>query len=87
MSELLAEIEAQISGVKTEVARENVGTVREIGDGVAKLEGLSPALESSNAIAEVIKAAPEMSADQIIIINLSGRGDKDVAQVAEMGIL
>ena len=35
MSELLAEIEAQISGVKTEVARENVGTVREIGDGVA----------------------------------------------------
>ena len=44
MSELLAEIEAQISGVKTEVARENVGTVREIGDGVAKIEGLTGAM-------------------------------------------
>ncbi len=54
---------------------------------LAKLEGIIPALESSHAIAEVIKAAPEMSADQIIIVNLSGRGDKDVAQVAEMGML
>ena len=44
MSELLAEIEAQISGVKTEVARENVGVVREIGDGVAKIEGLTGAM-------------------------------------------
>ena len=54
---------------------------------LAKLEGIIPALESSHAIAEVIKVAPKMSADQIIIVNLSGRGDKDVAQVAEMGIL
>ena len=54
---------------------------------LAKLEGIIPALESSHAIAEVIKAAPKMSGDQIIIVNLSGRGDKDVAQVAEMGIL
>ncbi|MBT3614621.1 MAG: tryptophan synthase subunit beta [Verrucomicrobia bacterium] len=54
---------------------------------LAKLEGIIPALESSHAIAEVIKAAPKMSADKIIIVNLSGRGDKDVAQVAEMGIL
>jgi len=54
---------------------------------LAKLEGIIPALESSHAIAEVIKAAPKMSADQTIIVNLSGRGDKDVAQVAEMGIL
>ncbi len=54
---------------------------------LAKLEGIIPALESSHAIAEVIKAAPGMSADQIIIVNLSGRGDKDVAQVAEMGML
>ena len=54
---------------------------------LAKLEGIIPARESSHAIAEVIKAAPKMSADQIIIVNLSGRGDKDVAQVAEMGIL
>jgi F-type H+-transporting ATPase subunit alpha len=44
MSELLREIEAQIAGVKTEVARENVGTVREIGDGVAKIEGLTGAM-------------------------------------------
>jgi tryptophan synthase beta chain len=54
---------------------------------LAKLEGIIPALESSHAIAEVIKAAPKMSTDKIIIVNLSGRGDKDVAQVAEMGIL
>ena len=54
---------------------------------LARLEGIIPALESSHAIAEIIKAAPKMSADKIIIVNLSGRGDKDVAQVAEMGIL
>ena len=54
---------------------------------LARLEGIIPALESSHAIAEVIKAAPKMSADKIIIVNLSGRGDKDVAQVAEMDIL
>ena len=43
MSTLLQDIEAKISGVKTEVARQNVGTVREIGDGVAKIEGLTGA--------------------------------------------
>ena len=53
---------------------------------LAKLEGIIPALESSHAIAEVIKVAPKLSADKIIIVNLSGRGDKDVAQVAEMGV-
>ena len=41
MSNLLQDIEAQISGLKTEVNRQNVGTVREIGDGVAKIEGLT----------------------------------------------
>ncbi len=41
MSELLQEIEAQIAGVKTSVEQQNVGTVREVGDGVAKLEGLT----------------------------------------------
>ncbi|MGB0549981.1 MAG: tryptophan synthase subunit beta [Limisphaerales bacterium] len=51
---------------------------------LAKLEGIIPALESSHAIAEVIKAAPGMRPDQIIIANLSGRGDKDVAQVADI---
>src|SRR5260221_4346552 len=44
MSNLLQDIEAQISGVKTSVARQNVGTVREIGDGVAKIEGLTDAM-------------------------------------------
>ena len=49
---------------------------------LARLEGIIPALESSHAVAEVIQRAPTMSKDQIIIVNLSGRGDKDVAQVA-----
>src|SRR2546427_12374012 len=44
MSTLLQEIEAQIAGVKTAVAKQNVGTVREIGDGVAKIEGLTDAM-------------------------------------------
>ena len=44
MSTLLQEIEAQITGVKTSVARQNVGSVREIGDGVAKIEGLTDAM-------------------------------------------
>src|SRR3989449_2286191 len=44
MSNLLQEIEAQIAGVKTSVAKQNVGTVREIGDGVAKIEGLTDAM-------------------------------------------
>ncbi len=50
---------------------------------LARLEGIIPALESSHAIAEVIKRAPKMAKDDLIIVNLSGRGDKDVAQVAE----
>ena len=44
MSNLLQEIEAQISGLKTGVARQNVGVVREIGDGVARIEGLTDAM-------------------------------------------
>jgi tryptophan synthase beta chain len=51
---------------------------------LARLEGIIPALESSHAIAHIIKVAGKMSSDQIIIANLSGRGDKDVAQVVEM---
>ena len=50
---------------------------------LARLEGIIPALESSHAVAEVIQRAPTMGKDQIIIVNLSGRGDKDVAQVAD----
>src|ERR1700759_3100391 len=44
MSNLLQEIESEISGIKTGVTRQNDGTVREIGDGVAKIEGLSDAM-------------------------------------------
>src|SRR3954469_6025224 len=44
MSTLLQEIESKIAGVKTNVGRQNVGTIREIGDGVAKIEGLSDAM-------------------------------------------
>ena len=50
---------------------------------LARLEGIIPALESAHAVAEVIKRAPKLGKDAFIIINLSGRGDKDVAQAAE----
>jgi tryptophan synthase beta chain len=50
---------------------------------LAQLEGIIPALESAHAVAECIKRAPAMDKDALIIINLSGRGDKDVAQVAD----
>jgi tryptophan synthase beta chain len=48
---------------------------------LARLEGIIPALESAHAIAAVIERAPKMAKEQAIIVNLSGRGDKDVAQV------
>jgi tryptophan synthase beta chain len=50
---------------------------------LARLEGIIPALESAHAIAEIIQRAPKMSRDALVIVNLSGRGDKDVAQVAD----
>ncbi len=50
---------------------------------LSRWEGIIPALESAHGIAGVIKRAPRMRADEIIIANLSGRGDKDVAQAAE----
>ncbi len=49
---------------------------------LARLEGIIPALESSHAVAEAIVRVPKMGRDQLVIVNLSGRGDKDVAQVA-----
>src|SRR6185295_6213239 len=51
---------------------------------LARLEGIIPALESAHAIAEVIKVAPSMTSEQVIVVNLSGRGDKDVNTVAEL---
>src|SRR5580765_7172518 len=50
---------------------------------LARLEGIIPALESAHAIAEIIKTAPRLGKDKLVIVNLSGRGDKDVSQVAE----
>jgi tryptophan synthase beta chain len=49
---------------------------------LARIEGIIPALESSHAVAEAIKIAPTMPKESLIIVNLSGRGDKDVMQVA-----
>ena len=51
---------------------------------LSETEGIIPALESSHAVAEAIKLAPTMKPEQTIIICLSGRGDKDVQQVAQM---
>ncbi|MGO2891230.1 MAG: tryptophan synthase subunit beta [Enterococcus devriesei] len=50
---------------------------------LSRMEGIIPALESSHALAQVIKVAPTMTKDQIIVMNLSGRGDKDVQQIKE----
>ena len=51
--------------------------------GLAKMEGIIPALESAHAVAGAIQRAPTMSKDAVIIVNLSGRGDKDVTQAAQ----
>jgi tryptophan synthase beta chain len=51
---------------------------------LSQTEGIIPALESAHGIAHVLKIAPEMSPNETIIVNLSGRGDKDVNQVQEM---
>jgi len=51
---------------------------------LTRIEGIMPALESSHALAYVTKLAPTMDKDQIIIVNLSGRGDKDIHTVAAL---
>lgn len=51
---------------------------------LSRKEGIIPALESSHALAELIRLAPELEKDVVVIVNLSGRGDKDVNQVAEI---
>ncbi|HEM3178021.1 TPA: tryptophan synthase subunit beta [Streptococcus suis] len=50
---------------------------------LSRTEGILPAIESSHAIAEAIRLAPQLDKDKIIIINISGRGDKDVAAIAD----
>jgi tryptophan synthase beta chain len=51
---------------------------------LAQLEGILPALESAHAFVEAFKLAPTMGKDQIIVVNLSGRGDKDCEEVARL---
>jgi tryptophan synthase beta chain len=51
---------------------------------LSRKEGIIPALESAHALAEVVKLAPKLSKEKIIIVNLSGRGDKDVQHVARI---
>ncbi|HXQ71899.1 MAG TPA: pyridoxal-phosphate dependent enzyme, partial [Pyrinomonadaceae bacterium] len=50
---------------------------------LSRLEGIIPALESAHAVAHAIKAARELLRDQVMIVNLSGRGDKDINSVRE----
>ncbi len=51
---------------------------------LTRVEGIMPALESAHAIAHAIKMAPQMSPDQVLLVNLSGRGDKDIHTVADI---
>jgi tryptophan synthase beta chain len=51
---------------------------------LAKLEGILPALETAHAIAHVARIAPKIGRDQVVVINLSGRGDKDCQEVARL---
>ena len=53
-------------------------------DLLSRLEGIIPALESAHAVAYCLKLAPTLGKDKVIIVNLSGRGDKDVMQVAKI---
>ena len=51
---------------------------------LARSEGILPALESSHAVAEGLRRAAKMKSDQVVIVNLSGRGDKDAAEIARL---
>ena len=52
------------------------------GRNLARTEGIIPAIESAHAVAHAIKLAPTMEREQIIVITISGRGDKDCAAIA-----
>jgi len=51
---------------------------------LSRLEGIIPALEPAHAVAHAVKLAPTLPRDAVIVINLSGRGDKDCAEVARL---
>ena len=50
---------------------------------LARIEGIIPALESAHSLAELIRRAPKMRRDQVVIANVSGRGDKDIFTIAD----
>src|SRR3974377_168969 len=77
MSNLLQEIEAQIAGVKTETAKQNVGVVREIGDGVAKIEGLTDCMynemiDFGNGVMGLVLNLEETEVGAIILGDYTG---------------
>jgi len=51
---------------------------------LTRVEGIMPALESAHAVAHAVKIAPQMGKDQVLVVNLSGRGDKDIHTVADI---
>ncbi|MEJ2606946.1 MAG: hypothetical protein P8Z41_09755 [Anaerolineales bacterium] len=51
---------------------------------LSRLEGIIPALESAHAVAEAIQRAPKMSPEEIMLVNISGRGDKDLDTVSKI---
>jgi len=54
---------------------------------LTRIEGIIPAIESSHAVAYALKLAPKLTKDKVVVINLSGRGDKDVYSIARyMGV-
>lgn len=73
----------KVSG-RAEYAAVSNEEVLEAFQELSRTEGIIPALESSHAVAYAMKIAPTMSKDSILVVNLSGRGDKDVEQVFEM---
>ena len=62
--------------------KENAELKKQVAELTMKMEGLIPALESSHAFVQAYKDAGQLSADQAIIINMSGRGDKDIFTIA-----
>jgi tryptophan synthase beta chain len=66
------------------VAIDDSATLKAFHD-LCRIEGIIPALESSHALAYAAQLAPTLSKDKVILVNLSGRGDKDMHTVAQAG--
>jgi tryptophan synthase beta chain len=72
---------------RVEYTQVSDGEALEAARVLSRLEGIIPALEPAHALAEVMKRAPAMSREQVVIVNLSGRGDKDLGIFQAAGIL